>query len=385
MRCCGISRLPACCWRCRTNKSSAQQPTQAQRDAIRAACRSDFMANCSGVQPGGKEAFECLVRNDAKLSAPCKSAVNAAAPKPAEPAAAPRRAAAPARSETAPPAAKVERAPPGIEVAPAEAQNEQLKAVQQACTLNDFVSHCSWIAPNNPEILQCLKANTADLSPNCRAAVQSLPAAPPPAAAAPAEPVKQAAPAKKPVEPKPAEPARASAPPPPACAAPAAAAPAKPTAQQTAAIRAACRSDFMSRCSGVQPGGAEALQCLKRNETQLSAACRSAVAAVGGGAPRRRHHPEHRRQRLRLRSRHRTDADAAPARGARRSCKFAVSKCGRSVPVFRSAAAVSSVASPQTHRACRRAVTGAERGGGPVTRPLPGPPYRPAASSRMTL
>jgi hypothetical protein len=258
-------------------QASAQPPTQAQRDAIRAACRADFMANCSGVQPGGKEAFECLLQNDTKLSPSCQAAVNAAAPKPAEPAAAAAPApAAPAQSETAPPAAKVERAPPGIQVAPTEAGNEQLKTVQQACTLNDFVSHCSWIAPNNPEILQCLKANAADLSPNCQAAVQSLPASPPPA-----EPARQAAPAQKPVEPKPAEPARASAPPAPA--APVAAAPAKPTAQQTAAIRAACRSDFMSHCSGVQPGGAEALQCLKRNEAQLSAACRSAVAAIGGG------------------------------------------------------------------------------------------------------
>jgi hypothetical protein len=270
-------------------QASAQQPTQAQRDAIRAACRSDFMANCSGVQPGGKEAFECLIRNDAKLSAPCQAAVNAAAPKPAEPAepaaAAAPAPAAPANAETAPPATKVERAPSGVQVAPIEAQNEELKSVQQACTLNDLVSHCSWIAPNNPEILQCLKANAADLSPNCQAAVQSLPAAPPAAAAAPStEPARQAAPAKKPVEPKPAEPARAGAPPPAAAAAPTAP-PAKPTAQQTAAIRAACRSDFMSHCSGVQPGGAEALQCLKHNEAQLSAACRSAVAAIGGGAP----------------------------------------------------------------------------------------------------
>ena len=261
------------------DRVSAQQPTQAERDAIRAACRSDFMANCSGVQPGGKEAFECLLRNDAKLSPSCQAAVNAAAPKPAEPAAA--AAPAPANSEPAPPDAKVERAPPGIQVAPPEAQNEQLKTVQQACTLNDFVAHCSWIAPNNSEILLCLKANAADLSPNCQAAVQSLPAAPPPAAAAPAppaEPTRQAAPAKKPTEPKPPEPARANSPPP---AAPAAA-PAAPTAQQKAAIRASCRSDFMSHCSGVQPGGAEALQCLKRNEAQLSAACRSAVAAIGG-------------------------------------------------------------------------------------------------------
>jgi hypothetical protein len=41
----------------------------------------------------------------------------------------------------------------------------------------------------------------------------------------------------------------------------------------------------MSHCAGVQPGGAEALQCLKRNEAQLSAACRSAAAAIGGGTP----------------------------------------------------------------------------------------------------
>jgi hypothetical protein len=263
---------------------SAQQPTQDQRDAIRAACRSDFMANCSGVQPGGKEAFECLLHNDAKLSASCQAAVNAAAPKPAEVAAPAAPAgpatAAPANSEPAPPAAKVERAPPGIQVAPSEAKDEQLKTVQQACTLNDFVAHCSWIAPGNPEILLCLKANAADLSPNCQAAVQALPASPP-AAAAPAEPARQEAPAKKPVEPKLEAPARASAPP--AAAAPAAA-PAAPTAQQKAAIRAACRSDFMSRCSGVQPGGAEALQCLKRNEAQLSPACRSAVAAIAGGA-----------------------------------------------------------------------------------------------------
>jgi outer membrane biosynthesis protein TonB len=262
-------------------QASAQQPTEAQRDAIRAACRSDFMANCSGVQPGGKEAFECLLRNDARLSPSCRAAVNAAAPKPSEPATATAPAApapaAPAQSETAPPAAKVERAPSETEAVPAEAQNEQLKTVQQACTLNDLVSHCSWIAPNNPEILQCLKANAADLSPNCQAAVQALPAAPPPTAAPPQppEPARQAAPAKKPTEPKPPEPARANAPPP--------AAPAAPTAEQKAAIRAACRSDFMSHCSGVQPGGAEALQCLKRNDAQLSAACRSAVAAIGGG------------------------------------------------------------------------------------------------------
>ena len=173
--------------------------------------------------------------------------------------------------------------------------------------------------------------------------------------ATPAEPAKQAAPAKKPVEPKPAEPARASAPPAPAAPA---APPAAPTAQQKAAVRASCRSDFMSHCSGVQPGGAEALQCLKRNEAQLSAACRERR-----GRHRRRwrlarqRRLEHRPLRRHPRSRQSGRCRCCARARRWRSCKFAALKCGRSVPAFRSAAAVSSVASPQTHRACRRAVT----------------------------
>ncbi|HUC51277.1 MAG TPA: hypothetical protein VMA30_18000, partial [Xanthobacteraceae bacterium] len=71
--------------------AAAQQPTPAQRDAIRASCRSDFIANCAGVTPGGKEAFECLLRNQAKLSPACNTAVSAivpAKPAPASPPAA---------------------------------------------------------------------------------------------------------------------------------------------------------------------------------------------------------------------------------------------------------------------------------------------------------
>jgi len=51
----------------------AQQPTNEQRNAIRAACRSDFVANCAGVEPGGKEALECLLRSHDNLSASCKT------------------------------------------------------------------------------------------------------------------------------------------------------------------------------------------------------------------------------------------------------------------------------------------------------------------------
>jgi hypothetical protein len=257
---------------------AAQQPTQEQRDAIRAACRSDFIANCSSVQPGGRDAFECLLRNDAKLSASCKAAVGAVAASQT-----PQAPQAPKPSPAAPSAepAPVAASPGNQPGAGRGAQAEQIKAVRKACTLDDIAAHCSWISPGSPEILLCLQANAADLSPACQTAVAGLP---PPselkASETPAAPPAPAAPAPK----KPPAPTRAAAPPSPVPAvAPAVAA--KPTAQQTSAIRAACRSDFMSHCTGVTPGGAEALQCLQRNASELSAACRSAVAAIGGGAP----------------------------------------------------------------------------------------------------
>ena len=277
------------------DSAAAQQPTQAQRDAIRASCRSDFIANCRGVEPGGKEALQCLLRNDAKLSAACKTAVAAVVSKPAvasppAPAAAaaaeaaptPAAAAAPAVAAPAPPAS----AATGETAQPAD---DQVKAVRQACTLNDFMAHCSWIAPASPELLLCLKANAADLSPACQNAVAALPAATAPAPSSAAAPPSAAAPAAAALSPPPAEPARVEQPAPakkPAepVRASAPAAPAGPTDAQRSAIRAACRSDFMARCAGVQPGGAAALLCLKSSAAELSPRCKAAVAAIGGAA-----------------------------------------------------------------------------------------------------
>jgi len=255
-----------------TSPVAAQQPSAAQRDAVRSSCRSDFMANCSGVQPGGKDALDCLIQNDARLSPSCRTAVSAIAPKPVAPAT-------PAAAEPiAPqPAAAVAAPTPAPPQAVAESQ---MKAVQQACTLNDFMAHCSWIKPSSPEVVLCLKANATELSPACKAALGGLPggaAAPAAAQAPPVAPARAAA--------KKAPPAKRAAVEPPRAISAGAAASAPPTAQQQSAIRAACRSDFMSHCSGVTPGGAEALQCLKRNAAQLSPACQGAVATVGGGAP----------------------------------------------------------------------------------------------------
>src|SRR5215469_9400970 len=88
----------------------AQAPSEAQREAIKSNCRSDYMAHCSSIPPGGAASLQCLQQNMASLSAACASAVKAVeAPSEtkAEPAAAPKEetrsepAAAPAAAEPA--------------------------------------------------------------------------------------------------------------------------------------------------------------------------------------------------------------------------------------------------------------------------------------------
>jgi hypothetical protein len=52
------------------------------------------------------------------------------------------------------------------------------------------------------------------------------------------------------------------------------------SAEQQSAMRANCRSDFMSKCSGVSPGGKDALACLQKNVASLSPACKNVVSAT---------------------------------------------------------------------------------------------------------
>ena len=53
-----------------------------------------------------------------------------------------------------------------------------------------------------------------------------------------------------------------------------------PSQAQISAIRQSCRSDFQRQCSGVTPGGRDALECLASHRAQLSSACRAAVDAA---------------------------------------------------------------------------------------------------------
>src|SRR6266853_217549 len=77
----------------------SQGPSEAQREAVKSECRSDYMAHCSSVPPGGEASLQCLAKNMSSLSAACQGAVRAVA---APAAAAPKTEQAPAAATTKP-------------------------------------------------------------------------------------------------------------------------------------------------------------------------------------------------------------------------------------------------------------------------------------------
>jgi hypothetical protein len=198
--------------------ATAQISSEVQ-SALRANCRSDAMSKCSGMR--GQDALACLQKNVNSLSPACKAAVSQTLPKP--------------KSEAAPPPPAAAPAAPARAVAPAPA------------------------APPAP-----VQATVAPAAAPATPAVAAPPPAPPKATAS--------QPAPKPV----AKPVATAKPAPAAAPAPAP----KVTAAQQSAMKAACRSDFMSRCSGVSPGGPAALACLQKNVAALSPNCKSVVSST---------------------------------------------------------------------------------------------------------
>src|SRR6184192_4622436 len=93
----------------------SQAPTEAQRDAIRSECRSDYEAHCSSVPPGGAASLQCLQKNMSSLAPGCQSAVRAVEA-PVEPKAESKPEVAPAAT-AAKPAAEPAAAPAAKEAA----------------------------------------------------------------------------------------------------------------------------------------------------------------------------------------------------------------------------------------------------------------------------
>ncbi|ULK95167.1 cysteine rich repeat-containing protein [Bradyrhizobium sp. I71] len=253
--------------------AAAQAPTEAQKSAIRSACRSDFMAHCASVTPGGTEAYQCLAKNMSSLSSGCQTAVRAV-----EPAAAPKTEAAPAapKTEAAPKEAapKVESAPPAAskaEPAPAaqpaaaptpkaaaakQPSSAQVAAVKSACRA-DYPKVCASVTPGGAAALECLEKNKAKVSPACEKAVSAAAGGGAAATAAPAG------------------------------AAPAAAAAAAPAVivlrpllprEELFIVRSACGADIRTLCAGVAPGGGRIIQCISNRAASLSPACKDVLA-----------------------------------------------------------------------------------------------------------
>jgi len=54
---------------------AAQQLTDAQRSAIKSACRGDYQRVCASVPPGTKDSLQCLVQHSGEVSSGCREAL----------------------------------------------------------------------------------------------------------------------------------------------------------------------------------------------------------------------------------------------------------------------------------------------------------------------
>jgi hypothetical protein len=241
----------------------AQAPSQAQRDAIKAQCRSDYMAHCSSIPPGGEASLQCLQQNMSSLSSGCKSAVQAVAA-PAEPKPEPKAESAPAapKTESAPAAAATETAAPkaAASTSAKKPSSAQISAIRSACR-SDYPKVCAGVPTGGAPALQCLEKNKSKLSASCEKAVAA-------ASGGGAAPAVGGAPGAAPAD---------------AAAAPAAAPavivlrPMRPR-EELFVLRSACGGDIRSLCGGVQPGGGRIMQCIAANAASLSPECRDVLA-----------------------------------------------------------------------------------------------------------
>jgi hypothetical protein len=56
-----------------------------------------------------------------------------------------------------------------------------------------------------------------------------------------------------------------------------------PPAAVPAEVRSACEADVAKLCAGIQPGGGRILQCLAQHKSEVSDACKQAVAKARQG------------------------------------------------------------------------------------------------------
>jgi Cysteine rich repeat len=150
-----------------------KRPSSAQIAAVRSACRSDYPKVCADVPTGGAAALQCLAKNEARLTASCKSAVadatGSAAPAAATATAATGTAGAPANTASD---AAASPAAPALVLRPLRPR-EVLFVARSACGA-DVRALCPGIEPGGGRIITCLVSQAASLSPACRSVLSAF-------------------------------------------------------------------------------------------------------------------------------------------------------------------------------------------------------------------
>jgi hypothetical protein len=237
-----------------TMPAYSQAPTDAQREAIKAQCRSDYMAHCSSVPPGGEASLQCLQKNMSSLSSSCQTAVRAV-----EAPAAPKAESAPAATTTAKPATET-AAPKAASTTAKKPSDAQVAAIRSACR-SDYPKVCAGVPTGGAPALQCLEKNKAKVSGACQQAVNAAggggaaPAAGGAAAATATATPGAAAPAAAPLVLRPMRPR-----------------------EELFVLRSACGADVRTLCGGVAPGGGRIVQCLATQAASISPACKEVLA-----------------------------------------------------------------------------------------------------------
>jgi hypothetical protein len=230
----------------------AQTPSKAQREAIKSSCRSDYIAHCSSIPPGGAASLECLRKNMSSLSASCASAVRAVE----APAAAPKTAEEP-KAEPKPEKAEEPKAEPkseAKETKPAAAEPQaagaakkpsqaQISAIKSACR-SDYMKVCAGVPTGGAPALECLEKNKAKVSAACAKAVAAVGGG-----GGGGAPAAAAVIVLRPMRPR----------------------------EVLFVLRSACGGDIRTLCAGVPPGGGRIVECLASQAGALSPACKDVL------------------------------------------------------------------------------------------------------------
>ena len=160
----------------------AQQPSQAQANAIRQACRSDYQSHCAGVPTGGSAALSCLQQNATSLSQPCQQALAAVGGNPGpNPAGNPAQPSAPASgtASQAPAPAYAPGSAPAPPVASAPMARPPMTPREQMAMLRadcgpDYRLFCRGVPFGGGRAIACLRANGPRLAPRCQSMLLAM-------------------------------------------------------------------------------------------------------------------------------------------------------------------------------------------------------------------